>query len=93
MSHYATLTSKGQLTIPKEVRDQLALGPGDTIVWTVVNDHLVGIAKNLDFADLAGLLGDAPVASASLDEIDAAVRTAVGEHVAGRPTNEREAAE
>lgn len=93
MGHYATLTSKGQITVPKEVRDKLFLGPGDTIVWTVVDDHLVGIAKNLEFADLAGLLGDPPDGRSSLEEIDGSVRAAVGEHVAGNVHDGREAAE
>jgi antitoxin PrlF len=82
MGGYATLTSKGQLTIPKDVRDQLALTAGDKIIWTVVDDHLVGTPKNLDFADLAGLLGDPPGGPATLEEIDLAVRDAVGRHVA-----------
>ena len=83
MGGYATLSSKGQLTIPKDVRDELMLAPGDKVVWTVVDDHLVGTPKNLNFADLAGFLGDPPGGSATLDEIDAAVREAVGRHVAG----------
>jgi AbrB family looped-hinge helix DNA binding protein len=29
----STLTSKGQTTVPKEVRDALALQPGDKLSW------------------------------------------------------------
>ncbi|MGF7006428.1 AbrB/MazE/SpoVT family DNA-binding domain-containing protein [Aminobacter sp. BE322] len=83
MGGEATLTSKGQLTIPKEVRDALTLKPGDTIAWTVVDNHLVGTPRNLTFADLAGFLGEPPGGPATLEEIDAAVREAVGRHALG----------
>jgi len=83
MGAYASLTSKGQLTIPKDVRDALSLKAGDMIAWTVVDGYLVGTPRNLDFADLAGFLGDPPGGPASLEEIDDAVRDAVGRHVVG----------
>ncbi|MGX8011472.1 AbrB/MazE/SpoVT family DNA-binding domain-containing protein [Mesorhizobium sp. ORM8.1] len=83
MGAYANLTSKGQLTIPKDVREALSLKAGDMIAWTVVDGHLVGTPRNLDFEDLAGFLGDPPGGPASLEEIDVAVRDAVGRHVAG----------
>ena len=94
MGGFATLTSKGQLTIPKDVRDELQLKPGDEIAWTVFDNYLIGTPRNLDFAALAGLLGDPPGGSATLEEIDDAVREAVGRHVAGeRARDDREAAE
>jgi antitoxin PrlF len=34
----AKLTSKGQTTIPREVRDKLALRPGDVIVFEIEGD-------------------------------------------------------
>lgn len=83
MGAYASLTSKGQLTIPKDVRDALSLKTGDMIAWTVVDGYLIGTPRNLDFSDLAGFLGDPPGGPASLEEIDAAVRDAVGRHVTG----------
>jgi len=61
----------------------LALKTGDLIAWTVVDGYLVGTPRNLDFADLAGFLGDPPGGPASLEEIDAAVQDAVGQHVVG----------
>lgn len=31
----STITSKGQTTVPKEVRDVLDVGPGDRLTWEV----------------------------------------------------------
>jgi AbrB family looped-hinge helix DNA binding protein len=31
----STITSKGQTTVPKEVREALDLGPGDKLSWEV----------------------------------------------------------
>ena len=36
MTTAATLTSKGQTTIPKEIRDGLGMKPGDRISFTPV---------------------------------------------------------
>jgi antitoxin PrlF len=49
----ARLTSKGQITVPKSVRDALALRPGDELVFRVHGDRAV-VAKTPDFLDLAG---------------------------------------
>ena len=86
MSGFATMTSKGQLTIPKDVREKLALKAGDKIALTVVDDHIVGTPRNRKFAELAGILGDPPGGPATIEEIDTAVREAVGRHVGGAPT-------
>lgn len=57
MSADATLTSKGQMTIPKEIRDGLGLKPGDQIRFTLLPDSTVIMrVKNKSFANLAGML-------------------------------------
>jgi antitoxin PrlF len=38
MTAVTKLTSKGQTTIPREVRDKLALRPGDVIVFEIEGD-------------------------------------------------------
>lgn len=42
--HSSTLTSKGQLTIPVELRQALDLHPGDKIVFETL-DHKILISK------------------------------------------------
>jgi antitoxin PrlF len=53
MDTSARLTSKGQVTIPKSVRDALELHEGDEIVFRVERKRAV-VAKTPDFIDLAG---------------------------------------
>lgn len=60
-----TLTSKGQTTIPKEIRDSLGLKTGDRMTFTLLPDGTVILrAKNKSILDLAGMLheeGRAPL--------------------------------
>ena len=49
----AKITSKGQITVPKAVRDALGVGPGDALVFRVEGDRAV-LARTADFLDLAG---------------------------------------
>jgi antitoxin PrlF len=49
----ARLTSKGQVTIPKAVREALRLGEGDHLVFRVEGQRAV-LARTADLLDLAG---------------------------------------
>lgn len=53
MDTAARLTSKGQVTIPKAVREQLDLHEGDKIIFRVERSRAL-IAKTPDFLELAG---------------------------------------
>ncbi len=53
MDAAARLTSKGQITIPKRVRDALDLREGDEVVFRVERSRAV-LAKTPDFIQLAG---------------------------------------
>jgi AbrB family looped-hinge helix DNA binding protein len=57
MSTEATLTSKGQTTIPKHIRDTLRMKAGDRMTFTLMPDGVVLMrVKNKSVSDLAGLL-------------------------------------
>ena len=57
MESESTLTSKGQTTIPKEIRDGLGMRPGDRIRFTLLADGTVIMrAKTRRLLDLAGSL-------------------------------------
>ncbi|WP_377296581.1 AbrB/MazE/SpoVT family DNA-binding domain-containing protein [Rhizobium sp. SGZ-381] len=74
----SVLSSKGQVTIPKEMRAALNLRPGDTLVYSLIDGEVVITPKNVDFTELVGYLGKAPGGLASLEEIDKAVLDAAG---------------
>ncbi len=53
----ATLTSKGQTTIPKDIREQAGLHAGDRMHFTVLaNGTIMLRVKRRNVADLQGLL-------------------------------------
>lgn len=57
MSTAATLTSKGQTTIPKEIRDSLGMKPGDKMTFTLMADGTVIMrVKDKSIVELAGVL-------------------------------------
>ena len=57
METNATLTSKGQTTIPKSIRERLGMKAGDKITFTLMTDGAVVMrVKNKHVSDLAGLL-------------------------------------
>ncbi len=56
----ARLSSKGQVTVPRAVREALSLEEGDRLVFRVEGDHAV-LARS---ADLIGLAGSVSVPAA-----------------------------
>ncbi len=57
MTTSATLTSKGQTTIPKEIRDSLRMKPGDRMTFTLMPDGTVVMrVKSKRITELAGIL-------------------------------------
>ena len=57
MTTAATLTSKGQTTIPKEIRESLGMKAGDRMTFTLMPDGTVVMrVKTKSITQLAGLL-------------------------------------
>jgi AbrB family looped-hinge helix DNA binding protein len=57
MTTDATLTSKGQMTIPKAIRDSLGMKAGDRMTFTLMPDGIVVLrVKNKRVSDLGGIL-------------------------------------
>ena len=75
----STLTSKGQTTIPKEIRDHLGISSGDRIDFFVNRDGIVYIRPALvALKDLKGILHREGMKPVSIEEMNAAVRRRFG---------------
>jgi AbrB family looped-hinge helix DNA binding protein len=55
MDAAAKVTSKGQVTVPKDVRDALGIGKGDTVLFHVEDGRAV-MERTPNFLSLAGSL-------------------------------------
>lgn len=75
----ANVTSKGQITIPKRVRDALDITAGDRVVFRA-EEHRAVLAKIPDVLDLAGAV-DVPATKrgAPWDEVRRVTRRARAE--------------
>ena len=79
----ARMTSKGQITVPKDVRLKLNLKPGDRVLFILEDDGAVRLrAANRSVSSLMGIL-PSPKRAASLEEIDEAIQLAVAADVLG----------
>jgi antitoxin PrlF len=71
-----TVTSKGQVTIPKPIRDHLGICPGSRVAFrrapdgSIVIEKADGTRQPSRFAELVGIAGPGP----STDEIMAVTR-------------------
>jgi len=76
----ATVTSKGQLTLPKDVRTALGVGPGDRVDFVRMEDgNYAVMPATQSVKKLKGLISK-PRKPVSLDDMDAAIaRGAKGE--------------
>ncbi len=73
----ATLTSKGQLTIPKAVRNRLHLRAGDKVEFVFNENSVEMIPVSGSVRDSKGMVAKSEKA-VSLDEMDRAVRESAG---------------
>jgi len=67
------ISSKGQITLPKKVRDALGVGPGDQVRFLILGDE-VRVVKPVDLMSLKGMLKPylKPGQVVSLEEINEA---------------------
>lgn len=75
----AKVTSKGQVTVPKVVRDALGIEAGDEVVFRVQGTRAV-LARTPDFLELAGTI-----------RVPAAKRNVAWDEVVRRTRSERAA--
>ena len=71
----ATLTSKGQITLPKALRDHLHLAAGDRVEFILEANNVVRmVPRTTSVTQLKGMLPK-PERPVSLEEMDEAIAT------------------
>ncbi|HMN80725.1 MAG TPA: AbrB/MazE/SpoVT family DNA-binding domain-containing protein [Burkholderiaceae bacterium] len=71
---FATLTSKGQITLPKEIRDRLGLDAGAILDFQLLEDNTITARRVLpDARRIRGLLKSPHAAALTVEQMDAAV--------------------
>ena len=81
MDMSAKVTSKGQITLPKALREALGLAPGDRVLFRVENGHAL-LARTPNLLELAGSIPvPAELRGASWDDIMERMRRARGERL------------
>jgi AbrB family looped-hinge helix DNA binding protein len=79
MGVVAKLTAKGQITLPKEVRDRHGLKAGDRVEFIEQNGMTWMKPRNVRAIDLAGVLGPPPKGPKTLEEIEEGIAQAAAE--------------
>lgn len=80
MGYVAKVTSKGQITIPKDVRDALHLEKGSSVFLLLGAGEVTLRPRTGRAVDLAGFLGRPPAgAGLKVEEMDDAIADAVVE--------------
>lgn len=70
----ATITSKGQTTIPKEIREKLKLHPGDKVDFVIGAEGMVILRPvTIDVRDLYGFMKKTGQPAVTLGEMDEAI--------------------
>ncbi len=71
----STLTSKGQTTIPKEVRDHLRVRSGDQLDFIIQSDGTVVVRPaTVHVSELKGILHRKNMKPVSVDSMNEAIR-------------------
>ncbi len=76
----STMTSKGQITIPKDVRDDLGLEAGSTVLFVKVGEGSYRmVARTGRIQDLAGILQRGDQRPLTIEEINDGIAEAAAE--------------
>ena len=75
----ATVTDKGQVTVPKEIRDRIGIAPGSRLDFEVQSDGTLRVRVLVRGADnLFGLLHRPGSEARSIEAMDQGIAGAVG---------------
>ncbi len=75
----STLTSKGQITIPKEIREYLKIRPGTRLEFRIASDgHVLMQPRSRDVRDLKGIIRSTRRKPVSVEEMNEAIARGFG---------------
>jgi antitoxin PrlF len=74
----SAITAKGQMTIPKPIRDHLGVKPGDRVKFFVHPDGTVVLLPTRSITDLRGML-KSPCQVSTIEEMDESIALGVTE--------------
>lgn len=77
----ATITSKGQLTLPKAMREHLELREGDRVEFVTVGRDVRLVPRNRTVATLYGRLSAYAKPDTTLKDYDAAIGAGISDHL------------
>lgn len=70
------ITTKGQITLPKAIREHLKVKSGDAILFTVDSDGQVTVAAvNAPITSLKGIVSAPSTAPVTLEAMDQAIKS------------------
>lgn len=87
MGAFSTITSKGQVTIPKDVRERMNLKEGDVIAFVPMEDGTLIIPRNRPAESLFGMLAEYAIPGTTLADYKDAIGEAIADHVEGKRLN------
>ena len=73
----SSLTSKGQITIPSDLRKKLHLQPGDKVTFEEKNGVITITPANDDLDAMAGCLANDTNRHATLDDMEQAIQRGI----------------
>lgn len=79
----ARISSKGQTTIPVEVRERLGLQTGDRIAFIEMEQGFLIIPRNRPVETLFGALAEYALPNTTVGDYEDAVGEGISEHVEG----------
>lgn len=77
MRTISSLTSKGQVTIPKAIRDELGLRPHDKVSFSIENGC---VSLRRAYPSLEDLMGSLPASELPMDKWDEIVQDDIAPH-------------
>lgn len=84
MGFEAKITSKGQATIPAEVRERLGLHAGDRIAFIEVEQGFLVIPRNRPIESLFGSLAAYAIPNTTIEDYRRALGDAISDRAAGK---------